>query len=83
MARREKGEVFLLRNLLVAAAKRIAADPEVQARAADTYESAVKPRLSAARDELRDLAREADPLQDPRAFARRVKDRISELNKRG
>ena len=73
----------LLRKLLIGAARRIAANPEVQARAADTYEAAVKPRLSAARDELRDLARDADPLKQPGAFARRIRDRIREVNKRG
>lgn len=72
---------MLLRNLLVAAARRIAANPEVQARASETYESEVRPRLSAARDELRDLAREADPLKDPGGFARRVKQRLREVNK--
>lgn len=72
----------LLRNLLFSAARRIAADPEVQARAAQTYESAVKPRLSAARDELKDLAREVDPLSEPGAFARRLKDRIREVSRR-
>ncbi len=72
----------LLRNLLFRAARRIAADPEVQARAAETYETSVKPRLSAARDELRDLAREADPLKQPGAFARRLRDRIREVNRR-
>lgn len=73
---------MFLRNLLVAAARRIAADPEVQARAADSYETEVKPRLSAAREELRDLARDADPLKDPTGFARRVSARIREVNKR-
>jgi hypothetical protein len=73
---------MLLRNLLVAAARRIAANPEVQARAAETYRSDVKPRLSAARDELRDLAGDADPLKDPGGFARRLTERIREVNKR-
>ena len=73
----------LLRNLLFGAARRIAQNPEVQARAAETYDSAVKPRLSAARDELRDIAQEADPLKDPGAFARRLRDRIREVNRRG
>src|SRR3546814_7263899 len=50
-----RGEVLLLRNLLIGAARRIASNPEVQARAAETYETEVKPRLQAAGDELRDL----------------------------
>lgn len=73
----------LLRNLLVSAARRIAANPEVQARAADTYEKSVKPRLASAREELQDLARENDPLRDPGGFARRLGERIREVNKRG
>src|SRR3546814_8838198 len=65
-----RGEVLLLRNLLIGAARRIASNPEVQARAAETYETEVKPRLQAAGDELRDLTRESDPLRDPLGFAR-------------
>lgn len=72
----------LLRNLLVSAARRIASNPEVQARATDTYEKSVKPRISAAREELQDLARESDPLKDPGGFARRIRDRVREVNKR-
>lgn len=72
----------LLRNLLVSAARRIASNPEVQARAVDTYEKSVKPRISAAREELQDLARENDPLKDPGGFARRIRDRVREVNKR-
>jgi len=75
--------VPLLRRLLIGAARRIASNPEVQARAAESYEASVKPRLRAAGDELRDLAREADPLRDPAGFARRVGARIRDVNKRG
>lgn len=72
----------LLRNLLIGAARRIASNPEVQARAVDTYESQVKPRLHAAGDELRDIARETDPRRDPAGFARRLGARIREINRR-
>jgi len=75
--------VALLRNLLVSAARRIAADPQVQTKAAETYERSVKPRLTSARDELRDLAGEVDPVKEPAAFARRLRERIREVNKRG
>src|SRR3546814_7711061 len=51
-AQEGRGNLPLLRNLLISAARRIASNPEVQARAADTYESAVKPRLSAAGEEI-------------------------------
>lgn len=73
----------LLRNLLVSAARRIAADPEVQARAADTYEHHVKPRLAVAREEFRDLTAEVDPVKDPLTFAKRVGQRIRDVNKGG
>ena len=73
----------LLRRLLIGAARRIAANPEVQARAAETYETTVKPRLHAAGDELRELSRDSDPLRDPAGFARRLGARIREVNKRG
>lgn len=72
----------LLRRLLIGAARRIASNPEVQARAADTYEHRVKPRLQAAGDELRDLARENDPLRDPLGFARRLGERVRNVNRR-
>lgn len=73
----------LLRTLLVSAARRIAANPEVQTKAAETYQTSVKPRLTEARDELRDLAGEIDPVKDPVAFARRLRERVREVNRRG
>ena len=36
-------------------------------------------RSRAVKDELKDIAREADPRDDPRAFADKVKKRIREL----
>lgn len=72
----------LLRNLLIGAARRIASNPEVQTRAAQTYETEVKPRLRAAGDELRDIARESDPRRDPAGFARRLGARIRDVNRR-
>jgi hypothetical protein len=75
--------MVLLRNLLIGAARRIASNPEVQARAARTYESEVKPRLRAAGDELRDLAGETDPRRDPAGFARRLGRRIRDISRSG
>ena len=72
----------LLQRLLFSAARRIAADPKVQAKAADLYEHDVKPKLSAAKDELRELTDQVNPLDDPRGFARRVRDRIREVNRK-
>ncbi|NIA69520.1 hypothetical protein HBA54_13040 [Pelagibius litoralis] len=71
-----------MRRLLFSAARRIAQDPEVQAKAVDAYERGVKPRLSAAREELRELTGEVNPLEDPGGFARRLKDRVREVNRR-
>lgn len=72
----------LFRNLLISAARRIASNPQVRARAAESYEAEVKPRLQAAGDELRDIAREHDPLGDPLGFARRLGARVREINRR-
>ncbi|MGE5767626.1 MAG: hypothetical protein ACM35H_10595 [Bacteroidota bacterium] len=72
----------LFRNLLISAARRIASNPEVRARAAETYDAEVKPRLQAAGDELRDIAREHDPLSDPLGFARRLGARVRDVNRR-
>ncbi len=72
----------LLRRLLLTAARRVAADPKVQAKAADVYQRDVKPKISAAKDELRDLAGEVNPLEDPAGFARRLGARIRDVNRR-
>ena len=73
---------MILRRLLFSAARRLAADPKVQAKAADVYDRDVKPKLSAARDELQDLAKEVNPLEDPAGFARRLRDRAREVNRK-
>ncbi len=80
----------MLRRLLLYAARRIALDPRVQDKAAELYETELKPRAQAAgrdakakfdvvKDELKDIAREANPRDDPRAFAAKVKQRIRKL----
>ena len=62
----------LIARLLLAAARRAAADPRVQAKAADIYQNEVKPRaraawrqtkprLVAAKQDLKHIARETDP----------------------
>ncbi len=77
----------LLRTLLMRAARRVAADPRVQAKAADLYHREVKPRaeaawedakpkLDAARRDLGEIARETDPRRDPKGFAKKVKQRF-------
>ncbi len=79
----------LLRSLLMRAALRIASDPRVQAKAAEVYDGEVKPRaeaawsrakpkLAAAKAELREVAREADPRGRARELARKLKRRLDE-----
>lgn len=83
----------LLPRLLIGAARLIASNPRVRAKAADILENQVrpraaeawrktKPRIEAARDGLREAAAEADPLKDPRGFAARLKGRIFPRSKR-
>ena len=77
----------ILRRLLVHAATKLASDPRVRAKAAEVMEHEVKPRaeaawqrtrpkLEAARDDLKEIARETDPRENPRAFAAKVKERF-------
>ncbi len=79
--------MLILRRLLTHAARRAAADPRVQAKAADMYEEKVKPRadtawrntkanLDFAKSELRDLAGETDPRKKPMAFLSKAKKRF-------
>lgn len=73
---------MFLRRLIFSAARRVAQDPQVQAKAAEVYEHGVKPRLSAAREELQELTGDVNPLDDPGGFVRRVRDRVREVNRR-
>lgn len=79
----------ILRQLLVHAATKLTSDPRIRAKAADVLEHEVKPRaavawshtrpkLEAARDELRDIAEGIDPRENPRAFVVKVKERFLE-----
>ena len=83
----------VFRRLLIQAAKQIAANPQVQAKAAEVIETQVKPRaeaawrntkpkLASAKAELEDIAREVDPRDDPRAFAAKVKERFLKPERR-
>ena len=78
---------MVLRRLLVDAVARLASDPRIRAKAADVLEREVKPRaaeawrrtkpkLEATRDELRDIAAQTDPRENPRAFAAKIKERF-------
>ena len=77
----------MLRHLLIKAAKQIAMDPRVQAKAVEIIRTEIKPRaaeiwhdtkpkLTSAKAELEDIVREVDPRKNPRAFAAKVKERF-------
>ena len=86
--------VMLLRRLLFNAARKAAADPRVRAKAADVFESKLrpraeaawaeaKPRLEAARAGIKEAAATADPRHDPAGFASELKRRIVEKRRSG
>ncbi len=79
--RRLGDEMPLLRNIMFQAARRLAQDPRMRQKAGEVYQDSVAPRLSAARDELRDLSSEVSPTKDPKGFARALGRRIAEINK--
>jgi len=67
---------------------------EVRPRATEIYQKEVKPRakeawqkgkpkLEKAKADLQDIARQADPRKDPRGFAKRVKQRFTDKNRKG
>ncbi len=79
--------MVILGQFLVRAASRLARDPRVRAKAAEVLERDIKPmaeeawrktkpKLEAARDEVRSIAKETDPRRNPGAFAAKVKKRI-------
>ena len=72
----------ILRHLLITSARRLASDPRLREKAAKVFAGEVKPKLEAARDELEEIAEEVDPRDDPLAFARRLKERFLDINKR-
>ncbi len=78
---------MVLRRLLVDAVARLASDPRVRAKAVDVLAREMRPRaaeawrrtkpkLEATRDELRDIAAQTDPRENPRAFAAKIKERF-------
>jgi len=75
--------MILWRRLLFRAAVRVASDPQLQAKARDVFDKEVRPRaegawrraaphLDAARSDLLDAAKAADPRRDPGHFAGEV-----------
>ena len=77
----------ILRNLIFRAARRIAADERIQKKAAETYHDEIKPRAEAAwlatkpridntRDDIKKIAQETKPSEEPARFAGRAVRRI-------
>jgi hypothetical protein len=65
----------ILRNLIFKAAQLIASDERVQKKAAEAYE-ATKPRIDKTRDDIRKIAQETKPTEEPALFAGRAARRI-------
>jgi hypothetical protein len=65
----------ILRNLIFKAAQHIASDERVQKKAAEAYE-ATKPRIDKTRDDIRKIAQETKPTEEPALFAGRAARRI-------
>ena len=77
----------ILRNLIFKAAQRIATDERIQKKAAETYHDEIKPRADAAwvatkpridktRDDIKKIAQETKPTEEPALFAGRAARRI-------
>ena len=76
-----------LRRLLLHAARHIAADPRVQAKAIEVIKTEIKPRaqavlrhakpkLRAVKADLEKIVIEADPRTEPMKFAAKLKERF-------
>lgn len=74
--------MMILRNLLISSARRLAADPRVREKAAEVFTNDVRPRLDAAKEELREIAGETDPREDLKGFAHKLKNRFLDINNR-
>ena len=79
--------MLILRNLLFQAVRKVASDPRVQQKAAAAYDEEVKPRVESAgrfakdnidfaRGELREIAAETNPLENPGGFFRKARQRL-------
>ncbi|MGY9019681.1 MAG: hypothetical protein ACKVHX_09470 [Alphaproteobacteria bacterium] len=77
----------IISNLLFRAARRIASDERVQQKATETYReeikpraeaawSATKPRLENTRDDIKQIAEETKPTEEPARFAGRAARRL-------
>ena len=67
---------MLLRHILAHAARRAAANPRLRAKAAELYQSKGKPILQRKAAQIREIAQETDPREQPAYFAGRVLRRL-------
>ncbi|MEO3432264.1 hypothetical protein [Inquilinus sp. CAU 1745] len=65
----------VFRTLIWSAARRLAADPRVQKKALEMAEQA-RPRVEQAARDVRRIAGETSPVNDPGGFARKVRDQV-------
>ena len=76
----------IISRWFISAATRLSTDPRVRAKAAELFETEVKPRaaetwqktrpkIEATRDELKQMARETDARNNPGAFAAALRKR--------
>ena len=63
---------LVLRHLLLAAARRAAADPRVRAKAKEIYEDKARPVLARKARELKEEAARRDPEEHPARFVGRA-----------
>lgn len=69
---------MLLRRLIFLAAKHAATDPRVRSLAVDAARKA-RPHVERTAREARAAMREVSPTKDPRGFAQRLRDRLSDV----
>jgi hypothetical protein len=74
---------MIVRRLILEAARRFAANPEIQQKAAEVAEGAYRkaqPKLRNATahisDSMRESVRDHDPMEDPIGFAKAFKNRL-------
>ncbi len=82
----------MFRSLLFNIAKRIATDPRVQEKASSTFEQDVKPVLKSvaeraksnikfAAGEIKETARQSNPLEEPGDFLQKVREKLLDPEK--
>ena len=86
--------MVVLRKFLIQAVKVAATDPRVQAKAVEIFDTrikpaahgawdATKPKIAAAKAEIKDAASVSSPRRDPVGFARELRRRSSKRSTEG